>query len=83
MNGQDVRQASQEYAINLIKNSGENIKLEVQSFDLNVSIIVEIFSIKTCSPSINMVHLMQDIVAKKPNMDKDIDEDKQNRTAEG
>lgn len=37
VNGQDVRHASQEYAINLMKNAGNTIKLEIQSFDLNVS----------------------------------------------
>lgn len=70
VNGQDVRQASQEYAINLIKNSGESIKLEIQSFDLNVSISVKTFGIQAWAKSI---HLMQDIAAKKSNMDEQIE----------
>lgn len=39
MNGQDVRKASQDQAISLIKNAGTVIHLEVQSFDLNVIIL--------------------------------------------
>lgn len=36
VNGQDVRNASQELAISLIKSAGSSIQLEIQSFDLNV-----------------------------------------------
>lgn len=38
VNDQDVRNSSQEHAISLIKNAGTSIRLEIQSFDLNVSI---------------------------------------------
>lgn len=34
VNGQDVRNATQEQAINLIKNAGCTIELDIQSFDL-------------------------------------------------
>lgn len=34
VNGQDVRNATQEQAINLIKNAGCTMELNIQSFDL-------------------------------------------------
>lgn len=37
VNGEDVRNATQEYAIHLVKNAGDCIVLEMQSFDIIVS----------------------------------------------
>lgn len=37
VNDNDVRKATQEQAINLIKNAGSTIKLDIQSFDLSVN----------------------------------------------
>lgn len=37
VNEHDVRKATQEQAINLIKNAGCTIKLDIQSFDLSVN----------------------------------------------